>query len=197
MKKILLLGATGRTGKLLLPMLANDENEVTAYVRDTAKAADLLQRNVTVAEGDVTDLDKLGSCMADKDIVIAILSGDVLAYAKNIASALKKSTVQRVIWVTGMGIHHEVPGLVGKLLDRLSRQMPEYVQAADTIADSGTDYTLIRAAHLTDGNNAEYYVQYEGEKLHANNVDRIAMARFIADLVAKEEGINQSLGVTN
>lgn len=197
MKKILLLGATGRTGRLLLPMLANDENEVTAYVRDTAKAADLLQRNVTVAEGDVTDLDKLSSCMADKDIVIAILSGDVLAYAKNIASALKKSTVQRVIWATGMGIHHEVPGLVGKLLDRLSRQMPEYVQAADTIAGSGTDYTLIRAAHLTDGSNAEYYVQHEGEKLHANNVDRIAMARFIADLVAKEEGINQSLGVTN
>lgn len=96
-----------------------------------------------------------------------------------------------------MGIHHEVPGEVGKMLDELCRKMPEYVQAADMIAESGTAYTLIRAAHLTDGDNSKYYVQHEGQELHANNVDRIAVAHFIADLVSSGNGVNESLGITN
>lgn len=40
MKKILVLGATGRIGKLLLPMLEPQENAVTAYVRSPEKAVD-------------------------------------------------------------------------------------------------------------------------------------------------------------
>lgn len=96
-----------------------------------------------------------------------------------------------------MGIHHEVPGEVGKLLDDLCRQIPEYVQAADAIAESGTPYTLIRAVHLSDGNNEQYYIQREGEELHANSVNRIAVAHLIYDLIVNEEGINDSLGITN
>lgn len=75
--------------------------------------------------------------------------------------------------------------------------MPEYVQAADTIAMAGTPYTLIRAVHLTDGTNESYFVQEEGRLLHSNAVDRIAVSRFMADLVENGSGLNQSLGVTN
>lgn len=154
-------------------------------------------KNVNIMEGDVLNADKLNESFKGQDIVVGILSGDLLAYAQNIVKALSSNNVQRVIWVTGMGIHHEVPGVVGKMLDMLCRQMPEYVQAADTIASSGTPYTLIRASHLTDGDNKKYYVQHEGEKLHANNVDRIAAAHFISDLIAGSAGINESLGITN
>ncbi len=34
MKRIIVLGATGRIGRLLLPLLKNQGNEVTAYVRN-------------------------------------------------------------------------------------------------------------------------------------------------------------------
>lgn len=88
-------------------------------------------------------------------------------------------------------------GGVGKILDELCRKMPEYVQAADTIAEAGMPYTLIRAAHLTDGANESYFVQEEGRPLHANAVNRIAVARFMADLVENESGLNKSLSVTN
>ena len=197
MKKIIVLGATGRIGKLLVPLFENSEFEVTAYVRDVEKAKNMGLKNVSYVEGDVLDKEKLTLAISDKDIVVAVLSGDLLEYTENIVSALKKSNVSRIIWVTGMGIHHEVPGEVGKMLDELCRQMPEYIQAADNIVNSGTPYTLIRAAHLTDGQNGKYYVHHEGENLHSNSVDRIAVANFIADLVKNEEGINSSLGVTN
>lgn len=195
MKNILILGATGRIGKLLVPLFSEKENNITIYVRNMEKAVEF--ENVNIIEGDVLDEDALAGSMKGQDIVVAVLSGDWLAYANNIVSALKKNNINRIIWVTGMGIHHEVPGEVGKMLDELCRQMPEYVQAADRIAESGIAYTLIRAAHLTDGDNSQYYIQQEGESLHANNVDRIAVAHLIHDLIINEDGINKSLGVTN
>lgn len=198
MKKILVLGATGRIGQLLMPLLSSEsETTVTAYVRDAQKAVGPAFEKAKIIEGDVLDLPKLQECMAEQDIVIAVLSGDLLTYAKNIASALQKNAVKRILWVTGMGIHHEVPGEIGKQLDELCRQMPEYIQAADTIAASGTPYTLIRAAHLTDGDNRTYFIHHEGETLHAYEVDRIAVAQFIADLISQETGLQESLGVTN
>lgn len=195
MKNILILGATGRIGKLLVPLFNKEEHNITVYVRDAKKFGE--SNNMNMIEGNVLDETALTESMKGQDIVIAVLSGDLLTYANNIVSALKKNAVKRIIWVTGMGIHHEVPGEVGKLLDDLCRQMPEYVQAADAIAASGTPYTLIRAAHLTDGNNEQYYIQHEGEELHANSVDRIAVAHLIYDLIVNEEGINESLGITN
>ena len=50
--------------------------------------------------------------MTGQDIVIAVLSGELLTYAKNIVSALKKNQVARIIWVTGLRSHHEVLGEV-------------------------------------------------------------------------------------
>ena len=195
MKNILILGATGQIGKLLVPLFDKEKYNITVYVRDAKKVCE--SKKVNIIEGNVLDETALTESMKRQDIVIAVLSGDLLTYANNIVSALKKNTVKRIIWITGMGIHHEVPGEAGKLLDDLCRQMPEYVQAADAIAESRTPYTLIRAAHLTDGNNEQYYIQHEGEKLHANSVDRIAVAHLIYDLIVNEEGINDSLGITN
>lgn len=197
MKKILVLGATGRIGKLLLPMLEPQKNGVTAYVRSPEKAVGTAFEQVSIVKGNVLDTERLSESMNGQDVVIAVLSGELLAYAKSIAAAMQKSRPGRILWVTGMGIHHEVPGEVGKILDELCRKMPEYVQAADTIAEAGTPYTLIRAAHLTDGTNESYFVQEEGRPLHSNAVDRIAVARFMADLVENGSGLNKSLGVTN
>lgn len=196
MKKILVLGGTGRIGRLLLLMLTQ-ENSVTAYVRSPERAEGEEFDRAVLVKGDVLDTARLSACMQGQDAVVAVLSGDLLAYAKSIAAAMQESRPGRVLWVTGMGIHHEVPGKVGKLLDELCREMPEYVQAADTIAGAGTPYTLIRAAHLTDGTNGTYYVQEEGQPLHATAVDRIAVARFMADRVKDGTGLDQSLGVTN
>lgn len=43
--------------------------------------------------------------------------------------------------------------------------------------------------------NETYYIQHEGEALHANGVDRIAVARLIADLINRS--METSIGVTN
>lgn len=198
MKKIVLLGATGRIGRIVLKNLLQDDAEVKAYVRSPEKLEKETAQKTEIIKGDILDTPSLHEAMKDTDIVIAAVNGNLLAQAESIVRAMSGSSVSRVMWVTGMGIHHEVPGATGRMLDMLVKSQPEYVQAADLIADSGVPYTLIRAAHLTDGSNEKYYIQHEGEPLHGNTVDRCAVARLITDMVENEDfGVNESLGATN
>lgn len=68
----------------------------------------------------------------------------MLAMAKNIVAALEEASVKRIIWITGMGIHHEIKGMRGVMLNMLAKKRPDYIQAADTIAASKAVTTLLR-----------------------------------------------------
>lgn len=51
--RILLLGATGQIGRLLVPKLLDDGHQLTALVRDAAARPDLAAQGITVVEGDL------------------------------------------------------------------------------------------------------------------------------------------------
>lgn len=200
MKNVLILGVTGGTGKFVSEMLEDSSNIIqTVYVRNKNKLDKKLKETITVLEGDVLDTANLKVAMNNQDIVVACLNGDLLAQAESIVEASKAMKVTRIIWLTGLGIHHEVPGSVGEMLDKLIKQFPDYVKAADTIANSGKSYTLVRAANLVDGDNINYNLTKEGEMILDESVTRRAVARFIADMILDENGLgeNESLGVTN
>ena len=199
MKKILILGATSPTGKVLIKHLQSKKKEldITCFVRNPEKLSSFSGLNIV--KGDLNEKKSLSSAMKDKDIVITLLNGeDLVTMAENIIYTMKQYNIKRIIWITGMGIHHEVPGKIKELLDKLVESQPHYVKAADTIMNSGLDYTLLRGAHLTDGDNRKYYIQKEGEPLHSNTCDRIAIAEFIETIIDNIDLYkNESIGVTN
>ena len=199
MKKILILGATSPTGKVLIKHLQSKKKEldITCFVRNPEKLSSFSGLNIV--HGDLNEKKSLSSAMKDKDIVITLLNGeDLVTMAENIIDTMKQYNIKRIIWMTGMGIHHEVPGKIKELLDKLVESQPHYVKAADTIMNSGLDYTLLRGAHLTDGDNRKYYIQKEGEPLHSNTCDRIAIAEFIENIIDNIDLYkNESIGVTN
>ena len=199
MKKILILGASSPTGKVLLThLLSSKKNvEITCYVRTPEKLSSF--SNLILKEGDVFDQPKLSSAMKGIDMVITLLKGEnLVTLAENTVKSMKENNIKRIIWMTGAGIHHEVPGPIKEILDKLCESQPEYVKAADTVMNSGLEYTLLRGAHLTDGDNKKYFVQKEGEFLQANICDRIAVAEFIGNMIDNFDLYkNDSVGVTN
>ena len=199
MKRILILGASSPTGKVLLTHLQASKKylEITCYARNPEKLSSF--EKINIIKGDVIDQQKLSSSMKDKDIVITLLTGDnLVTLAENIIKSMKENNVKRIIWMTGMGIHHEVPGPIKEILDKLVMSQPHYVKAADTIINSGLDYTLLRGAHLTDNNNRKYYIQKEGEDLHCNTCDRIDIAEFIETIIDNMDLYkNEYIGITN
>ena len=198
MKKVFILGATSPTGKVLLTHLQSSKNfDITCYVRSPEKLSSF--KNLKLIKGDITDQPSLSKAMKGMDIIITLLSGDtVKIQAENVIKSMKDNNIKRIIWMTGMGIHHEVPGPIKELLDKLVESQPNYVAAADLVMNSGLEYTLLRGAHLTDGNNKKYFTQKEGEPLRCNTCDRVAIAEFIGEIIDNFELYkNVSIGLTN
>ena len=142
MKNVLILGATGGIGHWVAEFLKEyPDFHQTVYVRNPQKLDASVAETAAVLVGDMADTVSLEQAMQGQEIVVAALSGDWLGHAKAIAAAAKKTGVSRLIWVTGLGIHREVPGETGKILEYYVNRFPEYIQAADTIAASGIPYT--------------------------------------------------------
>jgi len=199
MKNAVIFGAAGHTGKYITRRLMKSEDiKLTAFVRDPNKFGDMDITGVNVICGDALNEADVKNAMEGQDILVCSLEGDVLTMAKNIVSALDITSVKRIIWITGMGIHHEITGARGIMLNMLAKQRPEYIKAADLIASSSAVTTLLRCPGIQDGDNEKYCLTTEKEQPAHRNVDRSAIAQCIADMIADEAlGADESLGITN
>lgn len=198
-KKVVIFGASGRTGKYIVRRLQGMENvELTVSVRNPDKLKDIDTAGVWVVSGDALKPEDVEKAVQGQEIVLASLEGDVLRMAKNIVAACRASSVRRIIWITGMGIHHEIKGLRGMMLSLYAKKRPEYIEAADTIASSGITYTLLRCPGIVDGENTRYSLTPENVQPKKNSIDRAGIAKCMADMVNNEKmGMNESLGITN
>ena len=172
--------------------------ELSAFV-DPQKFSDMDMTGVNIIQGDALNE---GKCYSElwkgRNILFCSLEGDVLTMAKNIVAALDKTTVKRIIWITGMGIDHEITGVRGMMLNRYAKQIPEYIEAANVIAASKAVTTLLRCPGIQNGDNEKYELTKEGIQPSHRNVDRAAIAQCMADMIDDESmGVNDSLAITN
>ena len=199
MKNVVIFGAAGHTGKYLTrKMQAMEDVKLTVFVRNPAKFEGMDMTGVTVVQGDAMNADDVRRAMEGQDILLGSLEGDVLTMAKNIVAALAQTSVKRIIWITGMGIHHEITGVHGVMLNMYAKQRPEYIEAADTIAASAAVTTLLRCPGIKDGDKTNYRLTREGEQPACWDIDRAGIAQCMADMIEDETlGVNESLGITN
>ncbi len=91
MKKVVIFGAAGHTGKYITEkMKADKELEVSAFVRKPEKFGDMDISNVNVIRGDALNAEDVKRAMDGQNIMLCSLEGDVLTMAKNIVAALWK-----------------------------------------------------------------------------------------------------------
>lgn len=76
--KILVLGATGRTGHLFTRKALEEGHAVTAYVRNPDKALALLgaHQNLTVIPGTLDDAERLAAAASGQDVMVSILGAE-------------------------------------------------------------------------------------------------------------------------
>lgn len=199
MKKVVIFGAAGHTGKYITKKMKSEKDiELSVFVRNPAKFEGMDITGVNVIQGDALNAEDVTKAMEGQEILLCSLEGDVLTMARNIVAALEKTSVKRIIWITGMGIHHEITGVRGMMLNMYAKQRPDYIQAADTIAESAAVTTLLRCPGIKDGNNTTYFLTKEGEQPAHKDIDRAGIAQCMYDLIEDEMlGVNESLGITN
>jgi uncharacterized protein YbjT (DUF2867 family) len=190
MKKVLVLGAGGQIARWVIEMLAsNDKVTLTLFLRHTRKLKATAPKNSHVVQGDVLNKDQLHHAMAGQDIVYANLAGDDIdLQAKNIVDAMNASGVERLIFVTSLGIYDEVPGKFGAWNRRqIASYLPPFRRAADAIEASELNYTILRPAWLTDNDEVDYETTERNEPFKGTEVSRKSVAALIVKMIGSQK----------
>jgi len=191
---VLILGANGQIARVAIDLfLTKTDSKLTLYLRNAGRlkiSGDASR--VHVIEADVLDFDRLQAAMASQDVVYANLAGQLEREAQCIVKAMKVTGVQRLIFISSMGIYDEVPGQhFGAILD-------PYRKAARVIEASGLDFTIIRPAWLNDQDVIDYATTQKGQRFQhsAQTVSRKSVADLVVRIATTPGlGVRASLGV--
>lgn len=154
--RLLILGATGRTGRRAVDSAISRDHDVTALVR-RAGSAPVGAVEVT---GEATDEIALKGALEDKDALLIALAGnpeqgyEVLSQAAEAAvKAMEATAVRRVVMICSSGVlEAKDGGYRGKNLDdEFQPIFAEHLKAYQTFKNSDLDWTILCPANLPDG----------------------------------------------
>lgn len=198
MKKVLILGANGQIAKIVSHDLLSEDIDQRLFLRRSSRLTTKNPKKQEIIEGDALNQANLEAAMKDVDIVYANLAGEIIEEAKLVVSAMKKSGVKRLIWISTLGIYDEVPGNYGKWnhqqLD--GGYLETYAEAAKIIEASELDYTIIRPAWLDNKDEIDYELTQRNETFKGTEVSRKSIAHLVSQIVLNpDQHIGESLGV--
>lgn len=182
--KVLILGAYGQIARLVRQRLLAETNvQLTLYLRRANRLQDVDPTRETVVEGDVNDYATLKTAMAGQDLVLADLGGKFEPLAQNMVRAMTATGVDRLLYITGLGLYHELPAKFDAWLERSIGHdvMEDTRRAAKLIEDSPLNYTIIRAGYMTNKDEIDYELTEKGETFKGTTISR----KSIADLIVK------------
>ncbi|WP_181707916.1 NAD(P)-dependent oxidoreductase [Chthonobacter rhizosphaerae] len=207
--KILVLGATGPTGRLIVADAVSRGWDVVAFVRSPEKARGM--DGATLAIGDARDEAAVRVALQGRDAVVSALGTPasplrevtLLSTAtRAIVNAMKAERVSRLVAITGIGAGDSV-GHGGFLFDRLifplllRKVYADKNRQEEVIRHSGLDWTLVRPAILNDkpGRGAVRALT-DLSGFHGGTVSRADVARFVVDQVSEADWLRKSPLIT-
>jgi putative NADH-flavin reductase len=162
--KLLIIGATGATGRELVNQAITQGHEVTALVRDAAKAA--FAPPVKMVVGDVLEASSLKDALTGQEAVISSLGSAASGPFKemtllsegtrNLVAAMQAQGVNRFVCITGVGAGDSKghgPWYYNWLIQPLMLRgvYNDKTRQEGIVGGSGLDWTLVRPAILTNG----------------------------------------------
>ena len=185
MKNVLVLGATGQIAQWAIDTLQNQADvALTLFVRNKSKLKNVSSNNTRIIEGDVLNIEQLTDAMQGQDIVYANLAGDMVKQTQNIIHVMNQLNIQRLISINTLGIYDEVPGKFGEWNNQeIGEYFPPYRKSADLIESSNLDYTILRAAWLTDENEVDFEITHKGDAFKGTVISRKSVAHLVTEII--------------
>jgi putative NADH-flavin reductase len=182
--KLLVLGATGATGRELLVQALPAGHEVTAFVRNPAALDDLKSR-LRVLTGDATSAADLAAALPGHDAVLSALGSgksirsDIASRAATaLTEAAEHSGVRRAVFLSAFGVGGSLAQ--GSVMQRtlygtvMRSLFADKAVADEVIRASALDWTLVYPVALTHGPATGTY--RSGEKLPMKGLPRMSRA---------------------
>jgi len=198
MTNVLIIGATGSVGGTTRRyFLDHTTDNLTLMARNTKRLGQLDDDRERSIAGSVTDEAALTRALKGQDVVFAALSGNLAGMAQTLVKAMATAGVDRLLFITSMGIYDEIPASVGAAGNLSVNQMLRgYRQAADIIEASSLNYTVIRPGWFDNGDDTDYQVTKKGDPFGGHSVSRKSIADLVMRLAHDETlGSRDSLGI--
>jgi putative NADH-flavin reductase len=203
--RLLLLGATGSVGRLVVQEALKRRHEITALVRSPQKLGELAAR-VRVVQGDALDSNALGAAVAGQDAVIYVLgAGNVRRTTlfsdstRVLLAEMNRQSVRRLLCITGMGAG-ETKGHGGFVYERILYPLftkgiyEDKDRQEDLIRQSQTDWTLVRPAPFrsrTPNGSLRVVTNIDGVTLR--KISRLEVAKFLVDELEQNQYVQQAV----
>ena len=172
-RRILVLGAGGRTGRLVVEQALGHGHLVTAFVRDPARLG-IVSDRLRVVTGDVTQAAEVQAALSDQDAVISTVGSsggkEVHVYSDGVANAIRAMVARgthRLVVLSAVGVGTDGAGL--PIAQRALRMLPgmraiceDMERMEGDVMLSDLDWTIVRASALTDGPFTGEYRVVEG-----------------------------------
>ena len=193
-QKILVLGATGSTGRLVVTDALARGHAVTVFARSAEKAKPLKPTDIVL--GDATDEAVLRRAVRGQDAVISVLGTPASPFrrvttlstaTRVLIRAMEAEGTSRLVAVTGIGAG-DSRGHGGALFDLVLRPLILRNVYADKdrqealIRGSSLDWTIVRPAILNDHpatGRVRALTDLSG--IHGGGIPRADVARFLID----------------
>lgn len=169
-KRILILGATGRTGKHAIPLALEKGYHVTALARNPAKIS-IESDRLTIIKGLPTNIEDVRKAMEGCDAVLSLLSpltrGEAISFRKidtprilersmtNVLQVMKEYEIKRILILSSVGVGNSwkyAPWYV-KLLVKLTNFkviFDDHNAQENLLQASGENWTIARPVGLNE-----------------------------------------------
>jgi putative NADH-flavin reductase len=203
--KVLVLGATGGTGRLIVHDALEKGHSVVALVRSKARASDF--PGADLIEGDACDEGALMRALKGCDAVVSSLGTGVSPFSevsvlteatRALLPAMSRSGVRRLVCISALGVG-DSRGHGGFVFDRLFQPLllrhayKDKGRQEAAIRTSSLDWVLVRPAMLTnDPARGSVRAIVDLADVNGGKVARADVAQFVVEQLAKDTWLKQT-----
>lgn len=199
MTNVLIIGATSSIGQAAAKYLLNKTDDNITLMARYTNLLSVDDKRERVFQGDIIDEGVLEQALDGTDVVVLDLNENQETMAQKVINAMNKMGVDRLIFITSMGISNEVPVTPGASGDLTEDSILQpYQEAVSAVESSDLNYTIVRPSNLDDGSDVDNYViTHNGEPFKENHVSRQSVADLIVRLTKdKKLGSHDDLAVS-
>jgi uncharacterized protein YbjT (DUF2867 family) len=203
--KILVLGATGGTGRLIVRDALAKGHSVVALVRSKATAPDL--PGADVVEGDARNEAAILRALNGCDAVVSALGTGITPFREvtllsvatpALVAAMTRSGVRRLVCITALGVG-DSRGHGGFFFDRLflplllSNAYKDKERQEGAIRASSLDWVIVRPAALNDESpRGSVRAFTDLADVHGGKIARADVARFVVEQLTTDTWLRRT-----
>ena len=195
--RIVVFGASGKTGRLVVAQSAQRGDDVIAFVRDASKQ--WFPDAVKIQQGQPSDAKVVEEALAGADAVISALgpiaeetTTEISDATRTIVAVMERIGPRRIVIAANPRVFSDT-----EVTGPYANVAAEHRRDAAILRGSALDWTVVAAAALTDDPATGSYVAVVDGKAPGKSTTRGDFATALLDAIEKDEWVGHVVGVSN